>query len=232
MPQLSDRELLTIEIVGEFKGIDTDKELFAFFRREYGEWFPALRHIHRTTFVRQAANLWAVKERLREAIYRQVDADALFSIIDSFPIPVCRFARAKRCQRLREVSAYGYDCVAQLTFFGIKGHLVIEWPGVIADFRLPPGNVPDVEIAYDLLAEREGWALGDRNYWSPALFGECRTHGLELLTPYKSAKRETQRYPKELTRMRYRIDTVIGQLVERFHITKVRARDWWHQRSR
>ena len=63
-PQLSDSEVLTMEIVGEFLGIDTDKGLFLFFRRHYGDWFPALRRIHRTTFTRQAANLWAAKTRL------------------------------------------------------------------------------------------------------------------------------------------------------------------------
>src|SRR5215204_5991886 len=63
-PKLSDAEVLTIEVVGEFLGIDTDKAIHLFFRRHYGEWFPALGEVHRTTFARQAANLWKVKERL------------------------------------------------------------------------------------------------------------------------------------------------------------------------
>jgi hypothetical protein len=42
-------------------GIDTDKGLYEHFRRHYRDWFPALGRVHRTTFVRQAANLWAVK---------------------------------------------------------------------------------------------------------------------------------------------------------------------------
>ncbi len=63
-PKLSDAEVLTIEIVGEFLGLDTDKGIHLFFRRHYAEWFPALGEVHRTTFARQAANLWRVKERL------------------------------------------------------------------------------------------------------------------------------------------------------------------------
>ena len=35
MPKLSDSEVLTIEVVGEFLGIDTDKGLHAYFRRHY-----------------------------------------------------------------------------------------------------------------------------------------------------------------------------------------------------
>src|SRR5215207_6544752 len=45
-------------------GIDTDEGLYDHFRHYYGEWFPTLREVHRTTFARQAANLWAVKKML------------------------------------------------------------------------------------------------------------------------------------------------------------------------
>ena len=56
-PELADSEVLTIEVVGEFLGIDSEKDLFVYFRRHYGEYFPALREVHRITFTRQAANL-------------------------------------------------------------------------------------------------------------------------------------------------------------------------------
>jgi len=49
-PELADSEVLTIEIVGEFLGIDSEKDLFAYFRRHYREWFPTLQKVHRTTF--------------------------------------------------------------------------------------------------------------------------------------------------------------------------------------
>ena len=48
-------EVLTMEIVGEFLGIDDENGLYAYFRRHYAEWFPALREVHRTTFTRQMA---------------------------------------------------------------------------------------------------------------------------------------------------------------------------------
>jgi hypothetical protein len=41
-PKLSDSEVLTIESVGEYLGLDTDKALYHFFRRHYAQWFPAL----------------------------------------------------------------------------------------------------------------------------------------------------------------------------------------------
>jgi hypothetical protein len=52
------------------------------------------------------------------------------------------------------------------------------------------------------------------------------------LTPYKSAKRERQSWPRWLSRKRYLVDTVFSQLTERFHAKRVWARDAWHYFSR
>jgi hypothetical protein len=65
--------------------------------------------VHRTTFVRQAANLWAVKAQLRQQLLGQVSFDPQISILDSFPMPVCRFGRADRCRRLAGLAAFGRD---------------------------------------------------------------------------------------------------------------------------
>jgi len=54
-PKLSDSEVLTIEAVSEFLGINIGQGLYACFRRNYREWFPILNRVHRTTFCRQAA---------------------------------------------------------------------------------------------------------------------------------------------------------------------------------
>lgn len=63
-PKLSDAEVLTIEAVGEYLGFSQDKAIFGYFRHHYAHFFPALGYIRRTTFVRQAADLWKAKECL------------------------------------------------------------------------------------------------------------------------------------------------------------------------
>ena len=52
-PKLSDSEVLTIEVVGEFLNIDTDQGLYTYFQHNYREWFPALNTIHRITHARK-----------------------------------------------------------------------------------------------------------------------------------------------------------------------------------
>jgi Transposase DDE domain len=233
-PTLADSEVLTIECVGEFLGIDTDTGLYQYFRRHWGAWFPGLGHIHRTTFARQAANLWAVKQRLHQHLLTQLRFDPQVSLVDSVAIPICRFARAYRCRRLREVAAWGHDEVTKQTYLGLRGHLRVCWPGVIVDGRLVAANLSDQAIAEHLLGDTQqtGWVLADRNYGSPRLAEDLAAKGLWLLAPPRGKARTHRRPPAWLVGKRRRIETVIGQLVERYHLKRVWARDAWHLWSR
>jgi hypothetical protein len=231
-PTLADSEVLTIECVGEFLGIDTDTGLYEHFRRHYRDWFPALGRVHRTTFVRQAANLWAVKQRLYQHLLGQVEYDPAVSLVDSVAIPICRFARAYRCRRLRELAAWGHDEVAKQTYLGLRAHLRVCWPGVIVEGRLAPANASDLAVGAELLAEVAGWVLADRSYGSPRLAEQVGAQGGSLLAPPRGARRSRQRPPPWLVGKRRRIETVIGQLTGRYHLKQVWARDAWHLWSR
>ena len=120
--KLSDVEVLTMEVVGAFLSLEEDSDLFAYFRRHYRPFFPGLEAVHRTTFVRQAANLWKLKERLWMALLSDIDPDPAYTIADSLPLAVCRFARAPYCERFRGEADYGYDGVARQKFYGFRLH--------------------------------------------------------------------------------------------------------------
>lgn len=234
-PELADSEVLTIELVGEFLGFDQERTIYRYFRRHFAAFFPQLATVRRVTFTRQAANLWAVKKQLWRALLGQVRFDDKVSIIDSFPMPVCRFARAPRCKRFAGEAAFGYDAISKQTFYGFRAHVRIAWPGVIVASDLAPANVHDLTMVEELTARPNqctGWLLGDRNYWSPEKRRELAEREVVLLAPEKSRKREKQPWPRSLVHMRRRIETVFGQLVERYHAKKVWARDRWHLASR
>jgi hypothetical protein len=232
-PVLADSEVITMEVVGEYLGLEQDSALFAYFRRHYAHFFPALRTLHRTTFVRQAANLWRLKERLWQAVVERVPHDPTFAIIDSFPLPACQFARAYRCRRFRGEAAFGKDTLVRQTFYGLRVHVRLEWPGVITRFCVAPANVHELAVVPALAEQTAGTLVGDRNYWSPSTTTEWQRQGVELLAPYRSAKRDPHpRWSARLSRVRYRIDTVFGQLVDRCAVKRVWARDRWHLCSR
>jgi len=234
-PKLSDSEVLTIEIVGEFLGFDTDKGIYLFFRRHYDEWFPTLlRKVHRTTFSRQAANLWKVKEHLWQRLMILLPHDPSFALVDSLPLPVCLFARAHRCHRFKGEAAFGKDTLLKQTFYGFRVHLRVAWPGVITRLSVAPANAHKLAVVPELVEFTSGIVVGDRNYHSPKTKEELAGMGVELLAPY-SSKKKRDPHPKRsafLSRLRYRIDTVFSQLTERYSIKRVWARDLWHLASR
>jgi hypothetical protein len=232
-PALSDSEVLTMEIVAEYQGVDADQAIWRYFRRHWLAWFPGLGS--RSTFVRQAANLWQYKELLQQRLAVELGAFAdTVHLVDGIPIPLCGFSRAPGCRSFKGIAAYGYCAAKKQTYYGFHGHLLISATGVITAFSLTAGNGSEREALWDLVPAIHGLLIGDKGYLSAALQHELQQVGIELETALRCNMQDT-RHPTWVTllkRMRRLIETVIGQLVERFSIERVWARDLWHLSSR
>ena len=141
-PKLSDQEVITMEIVGETLGVDTDQGIWAYFRRYWSDWFPQLGS--RGNFGKQTAALWVVKQRLQRALLSQQQAfdDDLY-IVDGFPIPVCRFRRAKRCQRFKGGADFGYCASKGETYYGFESHVMITFQGLLVGYTLTAASVDE-----------------------------------------------------------------------------------------
>lgn len=232
-PILADSEVLTMEVVGEFLGIDCDSAILTYFRRHHLALFPAIGQIHRTTFTRQASNLWAAKEALWPRAVAELPCDPALAIIDSLPVPVCRLAHAKRCRRFGAEAAFGWDATSRGFFYGLRVHLRVQWPGVITAVSAAPANRSDLELTPELVDGLVGVVLADRNYWNPGLRGELAAEGIALLTPYRHRSTDpTPAGSKLLNRVRRQVETVASQLVERYRLKRVWARDAWHLTNR
>lgn len=232
-PLLADSEVMTIEAVGELLKIIQDIELYRYFKRHFLHLFPALGKIHRTTFVRQGANLRYLREKIWQHILSLIKYDPYISIVDSFPIHVCQFARASRCINFRSEAAYGKDRLIRQTFFGFRVHMLLSLPGVITSFVLAPGNEQDIRTAPELIGGKGGFVIGDRGYWSPIIKEDLKKRGIDLEAPYRRASRDP--WPERstyLNHIRHLIETVFSQLTRHFQIKQVWARDMWHLCSR
>jgi hypothetical protein len=126
--------------------------------------------------------------------------------------------------------------MAKGVFHGFDGHLRVCWPGVIVEATLAPANEHDRWVAeYDPLSGvRSGaFLVGDTNYWSPLRWEDLSGHGVSLIAPKKTSEKRTRHpWPRWLTNVRRRIESVISQLVERYGAKRVRVRDLWHLTSR
>ena len=141
-PKLADSEVVTIEVVGAYLGLSQDQEVFDYFRRHYAHFFPLVAQVDRTTFVRQATNLWAVKERLWCLIHDTLLLyDPTVAIVDSMSTPVCQFACTYRCPRFDDTASFGKDHTCRQTFYGFRLYMHLCWPGVITQMYLAPANM-------------------------------------------------------------------------------------------
>ena len=185
--------------------------------------------------MRQAANLWQYKDCLQHRLAERLGAlsDDLH-LVDGIPIPLCCFSRAPRCANFQAEADYGYCAAKKQIYYGFHGHVMISGSGVITGFTLTPANGDEREALWDLIPMMAGLLIGDKGYISGFLKDELHKVGLELETALRS-NMEDGRDPawvKLLQRVRRLVETVIGQLTERFHIEKVWARDMWHLTSR
>jgi hypothetical protein len=233
-PRLSDSEVLTMETVGEFLGMDAEKQIWHYFRRHWLPWFPMLGS--RSSFVRQAANVWYLKQLLQEKLADSLGAyGAPVHIIDGFPLPVCHLARAKRCRTFRDVSAKGYCAAKDAYYWGLHGSLIISASGIITGKTATAAPVDERAALFDVLPGIQGLLIGDKGYISQPLQKELLIYyGVDLETPLRKNMIDTRPpdFVTSLVKIRRLVETVIGQLTEQFHIAKVRARDLWHLTSR
>ena len=228
-PQLSDSEVITMEIVGEFCGYAGDEAIWEYFKQHWGAWFPGLGD--RTTFARQAANLWWVKQRLHEQLVKEIGGgQADCHIIDGFPIAVCKRARAPRSRILKAEADYGYCAAKKEHYYGLRANLLIDVRGIIVGITLTAANVDERDSAYDVLEAITGVLLGDKGYIRPQFKADCEALGIDLQTPLRKNMQETRPrwWLRLLGRVRKRIETVISQLEQRFGLATTRAHDVWH----
>jgi hypothetical protein len=160
-PALSDSEVITIEIIGEFLGIDTDKGIWVYFKNNWLTLFPK-------------------------------------------------------------------------KYYGFHGHLVINSIGVITAGTFTAANIDERDVCPELMQRVHGLVLGDKGFIRPSLKFELLDQGVYLETSVRANMQEDRPnwFIRWMIGKRRLVETVIGQLADRFNIEKIRARDLWHQSSR
>ena len=233
-PALSDEEVITIEICGEYFGLSQDEEILDYFRSHYQHFFPKLGE--RTGFVRQAANLWPVKAKIQQRL-TSISGQAADSvqIIDTLPLPVCTYTRSGRDRCFKPEADYGYCAAKKLHYYGFKLGLRIARSGMIIAYPLLPARPHDSQLLDDLIAGFEGVVPADKGFVDGFRQESlARKRHVQLVVPAR--KNMKSRPPLEIlktcSRWRKLVETVGSHLTERYHIAKTRAHDLWHYQHR
>lgn len=225
--KLSDPEIITIGICGELAGIDSENAWYSFVKRNYRYLFPNL--CSRSRFNRTRRALLQTTELLRQKIpcVFPIPSDRYF-VVDSFPLAVCKFGRARYCRSFRESGAdYGKCPSKKETYFGSKVHALITLEGYIVAFDITAASVDDREGLRDLVQGRTGAVvLADKGYVGEAFTQELASQGICLMALKRSNSKTD--WPKPVRQMifkqRRRVETVFSQLSGQLNAERVIAK--------
>jgi hypothetical protein len=227
-PNLTDVEVLTMIVVGEYLGLGSDKKIWKYFKMRWEHFFPNIGC--RTSFVRQGANLFGIMNQIHAEISEAAGREKDLFLFDGFPIPVCNINRYKRSNRFYGEGGIGYCAAKDDKYFGFKGHLIITPDGQAVNFALAAANIDERDVLPGLAQGLSGNMIGDKGLIRPELTADLEKQGLRMHTPLRKNMQDSR--PKsfvyQLMNIRRRVETTIGQLVERFKIQAIRAKDMWH----
>jgi len=235
-PKLTDAEVITIEICGEFFKLHEDTEIYNYFKCHYLDFFPNLPS--RTTFVRQSANLWQVKLLCQSIMVSRAGqkTDAVQSI-DTLPLPVCTWTRGgRRDKRFATLADYGHCAAKNLDYYGFKLGLRISRAGMITHFPLLSARAHDINHLGILI---EGFCgtvpadLGFLDEYQQQLWFDIQQ--TQVITPLRSNMETSPEQVKLVKKTKYwrkLVETVGSQLTDRFQIAKIKVKDLWHYQNR
>lgn len=187
--KLSDPEIITISLCCELAGIDSENTWFSFVKKNYCHLFPKIGS--RSRFNRTRRALLQTAKLLRQKMLSAFSNTIPFSryfIIDSFPLAVCKFARARYCKSFPSYGAdYGKCPSKKETYFGYKVHALITLEGYIVAFEITPASTDDREGLRDMVKNQSDLViLGDKGYVGENLALEMKEQGICLMALKRS----------------------------------------------
>ena len=234
--KMSDSEIITLSIVAELLTIDSENAWLGFCKKNMRDLFPRL--CSRSRFNRTRRNLHSVIEEIRKKISVLTEhVNQPYRIIDSIPIPVCKFGRAHSHKTFKGFGAtYGKCASKKETYLGYKLHMLATIDGFITDAVITSANIDDRAAAWDLTSSYSNITMfGDKGYIGDDFAASLKAEKHIDILPLKRSSSKVQ-FPKELRqaifRLRRRIETSASQLVCQLNIERVLAKSFWGLQTR
>jgi hypothetical protein len=227
----SDSYFITLIILKSLFGFSSELSFLRFLTTNK---LPGLTTIpERSWYNRKAKKLIDEIEEVRFALLEKLGCDDVkFCIVDSVPVPVISYARARRCKSFaqgKEV-AYGYCAATKTHYYGKKLTLVTTQNGIPIDYHLSPANPHDVTIFKSILKENNHRGIhfiGDKGYLLKEEDKEnlLYQNNCQITTPYrKNQSKKLTSKDKKLLQGRKIIETVNSQLDDQMNLKRTRAK--------
>ncbi|NKB62498.1 MAG: IS982 family transposase [Gammaproteobacteria bacterium] len=226
VPKLSDKELIALNLSAGFLGIDSENHLFQLLPSELEG------RIERSVYNRRRRRLAVKIEQFRGTLSNRIIPNEQYHIVDSMPLPICQFSRARRsriCRQFAECAPdYGHCAAQKMTYFGYKLHAVCTVQGVFKGFDISPASTHDIHYLNDVKTQFSQCVLiGDRGYISRQYQDDLfEDNGITLAVPKRRNQIDYAPYPPVLRKARKRIETLFSQLCDQFLVKRNYAKSF------
>lgn len=240
-PIFSDSEVITVALIADTFFAGREDKTLSFIRQYHLELFPKLPSPGRFNTRRRALNM--VTEEVRRVVVKQWglmdDEHGTYvteRIVDSAPIPVCTYTRAKESRTIEQTWEprdlyFGVSASKRTKVFGFRLHMDITMDHVVDRWMLSPASMHDSRglggmyedeslargAIYDLML------LGDGAFNNPSWLASMRyKHGRGVRLWAVPRKDSSTPWPTEfrslVSRVRRRIETAFSVLSEVFNL--------------
>ena len=221
-PKFSDSEIITLSLISDSLLIDSEHYLFKILHNQ-----SVFHHlIERSVYNRRKRALSPLLNKVRMGLVEKLISYEDTFVLDSMPVEICKFVRAKRikiCKEHEQTSpSFGFCAAKKQTYFGYKLHGVCTMGGIITDFDMSKGNMSDIHYLNDIRDRYNNCTLlGDKGYLCNELQTELfEKNRLLLQTPMRSNQKNFKRQPAVFRKVRKRIETIFSQLCDHFMIRR------------
>ncbi len=214
-PTFTDSEMLSLMPAMDILSYASERRFYAFIKANYAALFPRL--IDRSQFNRRARQMRWLIEKLRQHWLEILGCTlGTHLLLDTKPVPVMSYKRAKQHSDCAGVAAYGVCASRNLKYFGFKLVILTTLDGMPVVYELVPANVDERAAAETVLE----WVyacdiLGDKGFigeeWQ---LEQYHHHRNRIWTAQRAnqARQNTPAFDQWLNSVRERIEGAFNEL--------------------
>jgi hypothetical protein len=155
-PQVSDSEVLTLAVLGQWQPRNSEEALVQYAAAHWRAYFPQL--LSQEAFNRRVRDLGGVLAALGPAVAAVLRAHlggaASYEVWDGLPIPLMRLCRGRRHRSFGDEAGFGRGGVDRELYYGVHLLAAVDACGAITGFTLGPADTSEYWLAEALLRWR------------------------------------------------------------------------------
>lgn len=187
--QLSDSEVLTLALLQQLRGVESERSFLRDAQRFFSHLFPGVLGLAPSSLHRRVRKLRRFLEPLRHSVLPELVGDPETLIVDS---PLLSVLHPRQVSQSAGLEGAAWVRWGSFSLYGVKLHMLCATNRVPISYELTAANVAEVRLTGELLEEASGLLfpgedlarklLGDLAYQSEASEQELAEHGIALIT--------------------------------------------------